>query len=431
MFDIRWFNIAIEVWTMAFCLIGIACTILLARAHVRYRNLFIAAFSFEFIAAAGDAFAGIYRGVPSDFAWAATHIGNFATFLGSFLLLIVLTTYLCARLEEAGARSLRAWVATVAITAIAMCVLAALGVFYYIDVANVYHRTDLYWIGPAYVIAINLVNATLTLGYRKRLSTMMFACMLFYTTAPIVAAGLQIVVYGINFAIALGILGLVILFLELQTHSAQMLAERTEELARSRVELSESRIAVMVSQIQPHFLFNTLDSIYVLCDEDVERAKKAIDEFSQFLRMNLKSLDQMQPVPIETELEHVRVYLELEKLSMEDLLRYEVDQQAGGFKVPALSVQTLVENAVKHGVGKKAGGGTVRVRTREHRDSYLVSIVDDGVGFDTAGRSDESGHVGLANTEARVAAMCNGTLEISSTPGAGTTAVIRIPKEGI
>ena len=428
MFDIRSLNISIEIWCILFCTVGIVCSVVLRQAEDRYRNTFIAAYIIVLVAAGGDALAGVYRGQTGSFAWAATHIGNFATFTGSFLLLFVFTSYLCARLREAGGGTYDPWRICVGAATALMCLFTLLGAFYTIDEANVYSRQPLYWTGLALVILINLVNLALVVYNRQRLSTAMFACMLIYTITPIVASIPQAIAYGVNFIIAAELLGLAMLFFELQMHSANVLNERTERLARSEVELSESRIAVMVSQIQPHFLFNTLDSIYVLCDEDVERAKRAIDEFSQFLRTNLNSLKQMQPVSIESELEHVKVYLELEKLSMEDLLEYEIDRQAGGFMVPALSVQTLAENAVKHGVAKRPEGGTVRVRTREQPDCYLVSIVDDGVGFkEDSPKSGEEG-IGIENTRARLAAMCSGTLEVNSTPGVGTTVIMKIPK---
>ena len=428
MFEIREVNIAIELWGVAFSALGILCTLLFGRAEGRYRNLFIAFFSLELVAAGGDAMAGIYRAQPGAVAWTATHLGNFATFAGNIFLLAIFTSYLLARLEDVGGTYHSTLSRVVWAVAGIMCVLTALGAFYTIDEHNVYQRGSFYWVTLVYPLVVGATDASVVIYNRHHFTKTAFACLLFYLSSPILAMAVQIYVYGLNFLIIVGILSGVMLFLETQASSARMLVERTEELARSRVEVSEGRIAVMVSQIQPHFIFNTLDSIYYLCAEDPERAQEAVDMFSTYLRANLASLTKMAPVPIETELAHVRTYLELEQLSMEGLLNWDIDVQAQGFLVPALALQTLAENAVKHGVGKRPGGGHVTVRTREDRDCWLATVEDDGMGFDTTLPIGE-GHVGLENTRQRLKALCGGTLEVTSAIGRGTTAVIRIPKQ--
>ena len=428
MFDVRSINIAIELWGVAFCLIGAVVAVLLSRTFSRRLNLLLLMFAAEMVACGADAVAGIYRGQPGAAAWFATHAGNLATFTGNYFVLATFTLFICIRIEDAGGRSHRVWARTALIAAAVMSVLTAFGVFYQIDEANLYSRSDAYWLIYAYVLAVCITDIVLIIAERRHLRRSELACFLFYAIGPLIAMGVQLLVYGLNFVIIFGVLSTVVLMLETQANSARTLAERTEELARSRIEISDSRIKAMVSQIQPHFLFNTLDSIYYLIAEDPATAQEAVDRFSTYLRRNLASLSASKPVPVETELEHVRTYLSLEQLSMEDLLVWEIDDQATNFTVPALSLQTLAENAVKHGIGGKPEGGKVVVRTREARDCWLASVEDDGVGFDTQALAAADG-VGIENTRLRLAAMCNGTLEITSTPGKGTVAVMRIPKE--
>jgi sensor histidine kinase YesM len=224
------------------------------------------------------------------------------------------------------------------------------------------------------------------------------------------------------------LLCLLALYSECTAIAAEEAAAARERAALKDKELAETRLATVASQIRPHFLFNTLDGIYYLVAEDPKRAQQAIDEFSAYLRANLESLEQTSAVPIEKELSHVRTYLELEKMSMEDLLEFEIDQRASGFRVPVLSVQTLAENAVKHGVGKKQGGGRVAVSTQEEQDCYLVVVADNGVGFDVASVGGE-GHVGLENTRTRLEALCGGSLIVESATGEGATVTMRIPKD--
>ena len=429
MFEVHTLNVSIELWGVAFCIIGIASTLLFSRAQVNYRQLIIAGFALEMVAAGGDAIAGIFRGQSGGLAWVATHIGNAATFIGGFLLLGVITSYACVRIHEAGGSRYKTWDTIVRVGAIAMCVLTVLGAFYYIDDANIYHRSDWYWISMVFTVVVGLTNAVIISMNARKLHRTATACMLFYAIAPLVASIIQVAIYGPNFLVMASVISLIILFFEMQGHSANLLVEQKTALAQARAEATESRIAVMVSQIQPHFLFNTLDTIYGLCDEDAQLAKKAIASFSRYLRTNLNSLKRTTPVPIETEMEHVRTYLELERMSDEDRVEYEIDLAARGFAVPTLSIQTLVENAVKHGIGEREQGGHVTVSTRELEDEYTVSIVDDGVGFAPDEIDYDADHVGIENTRSRLAAMCGGSLDVQSEPGCGTTVTIHIPKE--
>ena len=429
MFDVREFNVSIELWAVLFCLVGIVCVLLFTRPGDRFRRPFIALFSLELVSAGGDALAGIFRGQAGEVAWAMTHLGNHATFVGAFLLLAVLTSYLCSRIEEVGGSRYGIWVKVVIAASLLMSLLSLAGAFFFIDEGNLYHRSQWHVASLGFSAVVNVVNACLLLRNAKRFSRASLACLLFYALAPMVAALVQARVYGVNFVIIASVMSTILLFLEMQANSARQMVQQAEALASSQVEVSESRIAVMVSQIQPHFLFNTLDTIYGLCDEDAKLAQEAIASFSRYLRTNLNSLRQMAPVSIETEMEHVRTYLELECMADDERLSFDIDMQATGFLVPALSVQVLAENAVKHGIAKKLEGGQVIIRTREQPHEYTVSVVDDGVGFEPADNIEQIPGVGLANTQARLHAMVNGWLEVLSEPGLGTTAIIHVPRE--
>ena len=121
--------------------------------------------------------------------------------------------------------------------------------------------------------------------------------------------------------------------------------------------------------------------------------------------------------------------MKLEKLRFQGELEVVYDITTKDFMLPALSVQPLVENAVKHGVGQKIGGGTVTIHTHETENEYIVRIIDDGVGFAEVEYADNEGtHVGIENTKKRLDMMLNAKLEIESKKGEGTTASILIPK---
>lgn len=221
------------------------------------------------------------------------------------------------------------------------------------------------------------------------------------------------------------VIQLYLLFRETREHHKELL--RYQEMQN---EMLQMRVSIMVSQIQPHFLYNSLTSIAQLCEKNPSKAKKATIEFSEYLRRNMNSLKEQAPVPFESELKHLETYLSLEKMRFGDELNVEYDIETTDFLIPSLTVQPLVENAVKHGVGMKEDGGTVTIATKEFDDRYEVIVSDDGVGFDTSKKpNDGRTHVGMENVRNRLKTMCNAVLNIESTVGKGTVATITIPKE--
>ena len=207
-------------------------------------------------------------------------------------------------------------------------------------------------------------------------------------------------------------------------------AQRIEaEKQAMEMRLQESQISIMLSQIQPHFLYNTLNSIYQLCETNPMLARSMVNSFAEYLRNNLSTLEDPGLISFETELSHIKTYLDIEKVRFEDTLEIEYDIKCVEFSLPVLTVQPIVENAVKHGTSKKRGGGLVRISTEEDEGSYIIKVSDTGCGFDpNAPKNDGKRHVGIENVRQRLSNMCAGTLTIESTVGAGTLATIRIPK---
>ena len=129
------------------------------------------------------------------------------------------------------------------------------------------------------------------------------------------------------------------------------------------------------------------------------------------------------------EMEHVHHYVSIEHVRFPDMtFLFEMD--SNDFHIPALTIQPIVENAIKHGLMRLPKGGTIRVVSYETDTHYCVSVEDDGMGFHTSELQDERKHVGIRNIRERLKAMVGGTLEIESTVGVGTKVLITIPKEG-
>lgn len=213
---------------------------------------------------------------------------------------------------------------------------------------------------------------------------------------------------------------------------AALEAQRIEaEKREMEMQLQESQISIMLSQIQPHFLYNTLNSIYQLCETNPLRARSMVNSFAEYLRNNLSSLEEAGLISFETELEHVNTYLDIEKVRFEDTLEIEYDVKCVDFLVPVLTVQPIVENAVKHGTSKKRGGGKVIISTQEDEENYIITVADTGCGFDPdQPKNDGKMHVGIENVRQRLSNMCSGSLNIESKVGEGTVAIIKIPKGG-
>ena len=193
-------------------------------------------------------------------------------------------------------------------------------------------------------------------------------------------------------------------------------------------ELAESRISTMMSQIRPHFIYNTLGSIEQLCKLDPEKAGALVHNFAKYLRGNFGELDNPKPILMSQEMEHVHHYISIENVRFPDMT-FAFEMNSDDFHIPALTVQPIVENAIKHGLMKLSKGGTIRVVSYETDEAYCISVVDDGVGFDTGVLIDERKHLGLRNIRERLKVMVNGRLEIESTVGVGTKVLITIPKE--
>ena len=159
---------------------------------------------------------------------------------------------------------------------------------------------------------------------------------------------------------------------------------RNDEMARQRMELSERKGAIMLSQMRPHFIYNTMNTIYSLCDINIESAKQTIHDFSGYLRHHFRSMEQYGSVPFDEELEHTRFYLSIEKMRFGDALNVEYDIEDNDFELPPLSLQPIAENAVRHGIREKSGNGTVTIRSYRTDDACVVEVKDDGAGFDTS-----------------------------------------------
>lgn len=200
-----------------------------------------------------------------------------------------------------------------------------------------------------------------------------------------------------------------------------------EENRAIREQLMDSKVQLMISQIRPHFIYNVLNSINILIPMDAVKAQNMVQQFSLYLRKNMNAMEDFSLVPFREELEHIKAYVDIEKVRFPRVsVAYEIDES--NFSVPVLSVEPLVENAIKHGVAKKREGGMVTIRAYRSKDYYCIEVKDNGVGFDVSTlESEHSTSIGIKNIKYRIETMTKGNLTIASEVGVGTTAVIKLP----
>lgn len=292
---------------------------------------------------------------------------------------------------------------------------------FYVDYESVYHREPLFFLSQVYFfIGLVIVTAAFIISkvsVKERLITASFVLI------PVLNQIITLYSFELSTEYPAMLISIVLVF-------GMLVTKREKDLIAAEKELYESKVKIMVSQIQPHFMYNALSSIAMLCKIDPDTANKATITFAQYLRGNMDSLNQTAPIPFEQELEHLKKYLYIEELRFGKKLKIEYDIQATAFVLPQLTIQPLAENAVKHGISKKRGGGTLTIASRETPSAFEVIVSDDGTGFDVNEKKDDGrSHVGMENVTRRLKEMCNADVIITSEVGKGTEAKIIIPKE--
>ena len=287
------------------------------------------------------------------------------------------------------------------------------GMFFSFDENGCFVNGPMYGLVRAFDLIVIIIGIFWVMCYRKILTLREISFLISFNVLPLLSMTLQRFWEPIPqyMAVTLSLIVIYVLF-----HG---------EITR---QLADSRISIMLSQIQPHFMHNMLTTILYMCRTEPEEAEKTVGQFADYLRANMDSLTLKQCIQFETELKHVKTYWSLEEKRFGDKIRAVYDIQENSFMLPSLTNQPIVENAVKHGM-RKGKQLTVTIRTYSDVNNYYVEINDDGRGFDVnAFENDGKSHIGIKNVQQRLKMMCGGELMVNSVPDQGTDAVIKIPK---
>ena len=247
----------------------------------------------------------------------------------------------------------------------------------------------------------------------------------------VTVSGIMQTFQEVNYSNIVMLIGVMFLTICSLTFEYQFNVLRSNNIMKQRQEEQDTKVAIMLAQIQPHFLYNSLNSIAILCEVNPKQAHDLTIKFAQYLRNNIDALSKDSPILFRTELRSIKNYLEIEKIRFSDKLNIVENIQVSDFYVPVLTIQPLVENAVKHGISKKATPGVLMLTTSQDTNNYYVIIEDNGVGFDSSildikeklGKS-----IGISNVKYRLKSMVGGDVKIESTIGKGTKVTVTLPK---
>lgn len=210
-----------------------------------------------------------------------------------------------------------------------------------------------------------------------------------------------------------------------QSKVQEQLYNRELELGKNRQELEQSKVQLLLAQIQPHFIYNSLMALQSKCMDNPE-VYKGIQDFGKYLRSNFTAMTNNDLIPFTDELKSIRAYVSLERLNYRDRMRVEYDIEIDQFMVPALSVEPLVENAIRYGIGTYQRGGLVQVIVRDEPDCIEIEVRDDrSGGYRLTKQQKKRKSIGLANVRLRLKATDMGTLTLTQDED-GTSAVIRL-----
>ena len=349
-------------------------------------------------------------------------INIFLEFLSLISIAVMPSVFLSHYAGEKLKNGLLAKIAIVfGITFIALLIIGQFtDIFYSVTPNNEIKRGPLFPLLISPVLVILLFDIVGVFVIRKRILKAYFVAFLVYLPPLITAVFLHMFLsLELFIVLAIGLWALTILVL--------MVKENAKEYFNQQKEIANQNAHILVLQMRPHFIYNTMTSIYYLCEQDPNKAKQVTLDFTTYLRKNFAAIASEETIAISEELEHTHAYLAVEQAQFEETLFVTFDTPHTLFRIPPLTLQPIVENAVKHGMVASDKPIHITVRTRKTPTASEIIVEDDGPGYQP--KDDNEPHIALNNIRQRLEMMCKGTLEIYSGDEGGTVVKITIPSE--
>ncbi|MCR5237587.1 MAG: histidine kinase [Lachnospiraceae bacterium] len=291
-------------------------------------------------------------------------------------------------------------------------------IFFYTAPDGSFYRTPLHPLIFTPIIAILIIDLISFIINRKKFSKSHFYTFLIYLLSAIVSTTIHSFVFAImvvNIATWICATSMYVL----------IITDQIEQYMKQQVSIANKNANILILQMRPHFIYNTMTSIYYLCDQNPRKAQQTILDFTTYLRKNFNAIASNSPIPFSEELEHIHAYLSVELAQFEESLIVEYDTKCTDFKLPPLTLEPLIENAIKYGLDPDSHPLQISIKTEKINSNNVIIVKDNGPGFDP--ENVLNSHNALSNIKLRLDIMCNGSITINSVKGEGTVVKVIIP----
>ncbi len=301
--------------------------------------------------------------------------------------------------------------------------------FMYITPDDQYFRGSLYWLPLVPIIVAMLLNFIGTMRRRTQLSRKVFLAFIIAILPITVTLIVHLFIDVFPLIDVSYVLSALAMYSFILSDQIEQDRRQQQKIVRQQQEIAHERASVMVLQMRPHFIYNTLMSIYSLCRLDPKKAQQVTMDFTNYLRKNFNAVASEDTVPFATELEHTRAYLAVEQAQYDDMLIVDYDTPFTNFRLPPLTLQPIVENAVKHSMNPNFEPLHISVRTQRTDSGTEIIVEDTGPGFDLSDTTKP--HITLKNIQQRLEIMCGGSMRITPRKEGGTVVKLTIPDRSL
>ena len=430
MTGIQYFHICAELWGAIFCIVAAVCAFMIRYFDKSSTEKLINLMMCACMLMLCDALAWWYRGDISPIGYQAVRASNYFAFVFGFLAMPLTAEYVSGIIKKRAGDIQLYWKniewGLFSVGVVLLTINTFYDFIYSFDENNRYYRLTFSFI-PGFIAFVGII---ITLGvavkYVGKMNPFEKAAVILFLILPVAGVAIQIFNYGISLTYLMLVISSLIMFFS-HIYSFMQYNINKEK------ELTEERIRIFNQQIQPHFIFNSLNLIRYLCKKSPDEAVEAINEFSGYLRKSTDFLNETDCIEVSKEFDLVKHYVFMEQKRFGKSISVEFDLRDTEFMIPPFAVQTSVENAIKHGLRAiSKNDGRIRISSLRKDDKHIIIIEDNGAGFDTSLiNSSSSSHVGIINTKKRLELMCGGKLCIESKPGEGTKVTITIPETDV
>ncbi len=420
-------NLIIAVIGCAVCILSLFFIAFGIKRNTRTAVIMLFLFIFLLVRNLCVAFLQLTQGHHGALWEEGIYLAGFGTYLFSILSSYLISFFVLnnVSISEGGIRRIRVILNAFLAVCIIVLVWAQIsGLLVNIDDSGMYYMGQFYYHSNLMSVAYMAFDIVMLAIHGKEISKKQRLVFGLLILSPLLATLAKPFYKNLHVATLLSSISLTLIVI-------MIVKENTSEYRRQESIKNQLEIDLMLGQIQPHFLFNVLYVIQEICHINPETAAEAIGEFSKYLRHNMDSITIRTPIPFKEELEHVGHYVSLQQLRFGETLEVQYELGCTDFKMPTLTLQPIVENAIRYGVRMAPKGrGKVLIRTIEHPECYEIDVIDNGPGFDVNSvPNDGLSHTGLKNVRERLKQVSDGELTVISAAGEGTTVKMIIPKE--